>query len=310
MNTYLIYGNDYGLIKREIDKITKDVSDVVKFDLSVCKVDELLDDASCISMFGDKKVLIGENALFLTGAPNNLEHNIDYLSNYLEDDRHDNIVILSLISEKLDERKKVVKLLKQKATVIYKEAIEEKKLENFVIDEFKSRGFKIDFKTASYFVEFVGKNVDILLSEIDKMIVYKEDKIILIDDINAISCRAFKDNIFDLTNAIMQKDYKKMYECYNDLMTLGEEPIRIIALLGNQFSLIYQVKLLASSGNSQKEIASILKVHPYRVMLGLQTNYKIKDLENIIKRLHQLDYDIKRGAIYKNVGLDDFLLHI
>ena len=63
-NIYLIYGNDYSLIKREIDKITINVNDVVKYDLSQTKVDELLDDASCISLFGDKKVLIGENALF------------------------------------------------------------------------------------------------------------------------------------------------------------------------------------------------------------------------------------------------------
>ena len=78
-NVYLIYGNDYGLIKREIDKITNGISDVVKFDLSVDKVDDVLDDASCISLFGDKKALIGENALFLTASSTSVNHNLEYL---------------------------------------------------------------------------------------------------------------------------------------------------------------------------------------------------------------------------------------
>ena len=93
VNIYLIYGSDYGLIKREIDNITSGKTDVVKYDLSVQKIDELLDDASCISMFGDKKVLVGENALFLTGANTNVNHDIEYLNNYLEDENHDNIAV-------------------------------------------------------------------------------------------------------------------------------------------------------------------------------------------------------------------------
>lgn len=102
---YLIYGNDYEIIKREIEKIIKESSDVAKYDLSVSKIDELLDDASCISMLDDKKVIIGENALFLTTNPNSINHDIDYLTNYVNASNHENIIVLTVISDKLDERK-------------------------------------------------------------------------------------------------------------------------------------------------------------------------------------------------------------
>ena len=98
MNTYLIYGNDYSLIKKEINKITSGIKDIVKYDLSFNKIDELLDDASCISMFEDKKVLIGENALFLTSIKENINHNFDYLTKYIKDNNNHNIVILTVIS--------------------------------------------------------------------------------------------------------------------------------------------------------------------------------------------------------------------
>lgn len=310
-NIYLIYGNDYGLIKREIDKITNKIEDVVKYDLSVDKIDELLDDASCISLFGDKKVLVGENALFLTTTPGNVNHDLDYLNKYLLDENHENIVILSVVSDKLDERKKLVKTLKNTVKVIYKELINEKDLPKFVTNEFKNEGYEIDYKTASYFVNYVGKNVDILLSEINKMILYKEnDKNITINDIDEISSKGFNDNVFDLCDGIMKKDFKKIYACYHDLMVLKEEPIKIIAMLGTQFTLVYQAKLLSKEGSSQKQIADTLKVHPYRVKLALETDYMMYEIKDVLKKLHDLDYKIKTGKIDKNVGLENFLLYL
>lgn len=311
MNTYLIYGNDYGLIKREIDKITENIRDVVKYDLSVHKIDELLDDASCISLFGDKKALIGENAVFLSTTVNTVNHDLNYLEKYLEDDNHDNIVILTLNEDKLDERKKIVKLLKKNVKVIHKAEINEKDLPDFVIKEFSEKGYKIDYKTASYFVQYAGSNVDILISEINKMIMYKDDdKTIRIEDINEITSKKINDNIFDLSNAIMDKNFKKMYECYNDLKLLKEEPIKIISMLANQFTLVYQCKLLRKDGKNQSEIQTILKVHPYRIKLALENDYKIDNVKEILKKLHNLDYEIKSGKIDKTTALDNFLLHL
>lgn len=310
-DTYLIYGTDYSLIKREIDNIASGITDVVKYDLSVDKIDELLDDASCISLFGDKKVLVGENALFLTGANTNVNHNLDYLEKYVSETSHENIVIISVLSEKLDERKKIVKTLKKNVTVIKKEVIDEKDLAGFVSSEFKAKGYDIDYKTTKYFTDYVGKNVDILISEINKMMIYKDtDKKITIEDINNISSKAFNDNVFDLCDAIMKKNFKKIFSCYNDLVSLKEEPIKIIALIGNQFNLVYQVKLLANEGKNSKDIASILAVHPYRVKLALETDYMLYELEDVLKKLHEIDYSIKSGKEDKNTCLENFLLHL
>lgn len=311
MNTYLIYGNDYSLIKKEINKITSGIKDIVKYDLSFNKIDELLDDASCISMFEDKKVLIGENALFLTSIKENINHNFDYLTKYIKDNNNHNIVILTVISDKIDERKKIVKDIKKYCKVIYKSLIQEKDMPNFVINEFKENNYKIDYKTAVYFVNYVGKNIDILSSEINKMIIYKENNYIITkDDINEISSRGLNDNVFDFTNAIMNKDLNKMYECLNDLLIIGEDPIKIISLLANQFLFIYQVKLLDQNGKNQNDIKEILKVHPYRIQLAMNTNFLVYELSDILKKLHELDFKIKTGSVDKKAGLEDFLLHI
>lgn len=310
-NVYLIYGNNYSLIKREIDKIKEDTLDVVKYDLSNTKVDELLDDASCISLFSGKKVLIGENALFLTSSDTTTDHDLTYLEKYLKDNNHENITIFYVLKEKLDDRKKIVKLFKDRAKVISFEDIDDKNLYKFVLDEFKKEGFKLDIKTANYFVSYVGKNIDIIISEINKMKIYKDnDKLITIDDINSISSKGFNDNVFDLTDAIMKKDFDKIFGVYNDLITIGEDEIKILSLISNQFILVYQCKLLDESNCDQKAIANLLNVHPYRVKLALETDYMTYELKNIIKKLHDLDFKIKSGNIDKKVGLKNFFINL
>ena len=51
------------------------------------------------------------------------------------------------------------------------------------------------------------------------------------------------ENVFALTSAILQKDRRKMFSIYHDLMILNEEPIKLIVLIAGQMRLIYQVKL-------------------------------------------------------------------
>ena len=137
------------------------------------------------------------------------------------------------------------------------------------------------------------------------MILYKDcDTKIIIEDVNNISSRAFKDNIFDLLDGIMKKNYKKIFECMNDLKVLKEEPIKIISMLGKQITFIYRVKILSDRYNSNEEISKVLNCHPYRVKLAKECDYMVYELEDLIKKLHNLDYEIKSGKKDKILALE------
>ena len=63
-------------------------------------------------------------------------------------------------------------------------------------------------------------------------------------------------------------------------------------------------------GKSEKEIADILKIHPYRVKLALSNsrNYKAETLLNYLNILSDIDFKIKSGLINKDVAFYMFLL--
>lgn len=65
-------------------------------------------------------------------------------------------------------------------------------------------------------------------------------------------------------------------------------------------------------GYTEKDIASTLSIHPYRVKLAIQNsrNYSNELLIEYIDKLATLDYEIKSGEKDADTGLELFLLGI
>ena len=105
-------------------------------------------------------------------------------------------------------------------------------------------------------------------------------------------------------------DKEKAMETYNDMIINGEEPIKIIVMLANQFRIMYQSKEMSKEGKNNNEIASILEIHPYRVKLALEKSYKYNsdDLLKKLYRLSEMDIDIKTGKINKFLAIELFIL--
>ena len=75
---------------------------------------------------------------------------------------------------------------------------------------------------------------------------------------------------------------------------------------------MYQVKQLYLNGYTENNIASILKIHPYRVKLAAQNSKKYDSdiLLNYISKLANLDINIKNGKIDKKLGLELFIISL
>ena len=82
---YLLYGLEEFLINQEIDKIKNnnniDDIDIVRYDLENTKIENIIEDASSISLFGNKKLIIVDNSYIFTGTTNKklIEQNTDIL---------------------------------------------------------------------------------------------------------------------------------------------------------------------------------------------------------------------------------------
>jgi DNA polymerase-3 subunit delta len=116
---YLLYGNEEFSIEQEIKKIINDNHidslNISHYDLDDDLINNVIDDASMIPLFGDKKIITVRNAYLFTDSTKKgiIDQDPSVLDDYLHHLNPDTILIFTVISDKISERKKISKLLKE-----------------------------------------------------------------------------------------------------------------------------------------------------------------------------------------------------
>ena len=308
-NFYILYGLEKSLINNELKKIIKEINieDIVTYDLTITNITDIIEDATTISMFSTKKIIVVENANFL--CPNKNIDNIELLEKYLKNYNNETYIIFITNNESIDSRKKIVKTLKEIGEIKELNEIDEKYLNEYITTYLSNNNYQIE--DIKYFLDKVGKNLNNIKNELDKLLIYKmDDKKITNEDIDKILIKELTNEIFALTDAIIAHDIKKSLELLKEFLNNSYEEMQIIMLLASQFRFLFQVKHLLNKNKNETEIAKILEVNPYRVKFTKKKlyNYDEKLLLSYIKKIAKMDHDIKLGIMDKKLALELFII--
>ena len=292
MNNYLIVYDDIYLLNSKIDEITsKDFKNITKsiYDLDEQDLDDALLDLDTYSFLSDKKIVIIKNIENL-----NDDKKTTHLINYLNSPNNDNLLILT--TTKFNGTKKINKTLKDKTNFI--------KLESDPITVIKNllKDYKLEPGVINKISIYSNNNLDIIKTECDKLINYKEDKNITVDDVEKLVVKHLGDSsniIFDLVKYISSSDKKRALEQYKLLQEYNIDDIGLIGLIESQLRLLEQVSIYKKEGLYKDEIASKLNIHPYRIQktMELLNSTNITSINNLIKNLSEIDYKVKAGLI-------------
>lgn len=303
---YLLYGDAFG-IENEVKKIVKDSKiediNISKYDLDAYNYKDILEDAQSVSLFDDKKLIIVSNASIFTSAKSgvDLEEFEKYIENY-----NPNTTIIFTTENKIDERKKVTKLIKKHGTV--KDFTVDDDPKTFIKELLKE--YEIDQATIDYFISFVGNDNFNIRNEIEKLKLYKKDNKITKEDIDLITTKNIDDDLFKLMNYILENNKIEAIESYHNMLLYSVEPIQILVSLANRYRLMYQVKTLVKIGYTDGDIAKELKQSPGYIYHLKKDGYNYSDkyLLDQIKNLADLDFKIKSGGIDAELGLELYIL--
>ena len=187
--------------------------------------------------------------------------------------------------------------------------INEKELSDKVKEYVKSLGFKIDNDALNTLINNLNKNYDYILNEIDKVIIIKNDKLIILNDIDEYTIKLEDDTLFDFVDVIIKKDEIKVYKYLMEYIKDNKEPAILFASIASQYRLIYSVKNLIKEGYKESEIAKFFNIHEYRVKLAHNNsyNYSNEELKDKLLLIGKLDEKIKLGRIDKYSALKYFL---
>lgn len=319
---YLLYGTEPFLINETKQLLLKNVLNEEEkefnfssYDLEETSIEVALEDAETFPFLGEKKIIFLHNPSFLTAEKpkEKVEHNLSRFEAYLDEPAPYTVLVVSAPYEKLDERKKITKELKRNAAIMEAKKLTEAELKNWIKDRAKSNGMEFETEALDLLLALVGTNMFMISSEIDKISLYSSGgNKIGADLVEKLVARSLEQNIFTLIEKVVQRKLDEALRIYFDLLKQNEEPIKILSLLAGQFRIIYQVKELSRRGYGQQQIASYLKIHPFRVKLaaGQAGKFTDEELSNLMNMLAEADYQMKTGGMNKSLLIEMFLFRL
>ncbi len=314
---YLISSNSYRLMEDELKKIVKD-NPYTSFDLNAVEIDDVLEEASYFSLFDEKKYIVVKNAnIFGTSKKkSNGEDTVskkdERLVKYL-DEPNANTVLIFIINGKVDSKKKICKIIKDRYKLIQLDDLKPKEIYARLDKVLKEDGYKCDSNTGYYIINNSQNNYDLVMNEVDKIkLYYGKGCTVKMEDVKNIVSHNIEDNNFKFIDTIVSKDIKGAFKIYDDLMLQKVEPIMLMSMLAKEIRNTLLVKKMLKN-KTKKEIMSTLGInYDFQIdkLINNSYSFKEKQLEEYLVLLCDLDFKIKRGKVSNKLALEMFILNI
>jgi len=314
-NLYIFYGEEEYLRDYYVSAIKKLVltegfedfnfSNFEGKDLSV----EALDDAiESLPVMAEKKLILIRN-LELSKMKSQLR---EYLENTLCDiPEYCCIIFLYTTEFKLDMRLKLSKLFEKNALIVNFRFFDEGTLVPWVKKRFEAEGHSISSADASYFINLCGTSMISLLNEISKISAYSLSEEIKRTDIDLIAIPDKEYIIFDLIDAIANKNYKKAID---HTKNLDEDDIPgAVSLIYKQIRNLYAAKLSQNEHKSLdilKKCTGVYNDYPIKKMINNSKNLSVDWMRQAIKIISEMDMQFKSSYGNRKQLMDMLILRL
>lgn len=308
MNIYLISNESFRLINEEIKKIVKG-NNYETFNLNKCSIKEVIEEASYFSLDSNVKYLVVSNANIF-GSDKIGDVTTDLVLKYMTNP-NPNTVLIFTTQKTIDTRKKIVKELKNKYKVINTPKMDRKSLSSFLIDYIRQNDFDIDYQTINYVINNSYNDLDIMLNELDKVMLYYNFPCrIKYDDVIKIVGEELDSNNFHFVNAVIEKNLANALKILNSLKVYKVDATVLATLLAREYRLMFYIKKLYQEKVNISEICSNLSLADWQVnkLYNNGIHYSESELLKNLVDLCNIDMNIKKGLWDKDTALYGFLL--
>jgi DNA polymerase-3 subunit delta len=307
-NVYLLFGEESYLLKQYKDKLRNaiipadDTMNYAYYEGKGVAVNEVIDLAETLPFFAERRLIVLENTGMFKSSASELA---DYLKEMPD------TTYFVFVESEIDKRNKLYKAVTNKGRAVELGRQDEATLLRWVASNVKKEGKQITENTVRHFLAKVGTDMENIQKELEKLFCYTlEKESITTDDVEEICTTQVTSQIFDMVNAVADKQQRKALDYYYNLLALKEPPMRILFLLSRQFKLLLEVKDMDSKGFARKEIAEKAGLNPF-VVGKYQTQAKSftkEKLRRILDDSIETDEAIKTGRLTDMLGVELFIM--
>ena len=318
---YLLYGEETFLLENSLKKIKKIfgecLSGINYIMLDETNIDTLIPNIETPAFGYEKKLIIARNTkLFKAeGKRKNtqLAQTKENINNYIKENINliNQSTVIVFIEQEADSRLALLKTIDKLGIVCKFDFQRPQEIAKRIKAICKGYEVTIEDSTIMYFIENCGTNMQELINEIRKLIEYAgKNGTITKKEIDKLCTKKIESVIFDLTDSLGNKGKNSnSIQILNNLLYEKEPIQKILITLYNHFKRLYFTKL---AQKTNKDVAQVLKLRPNQMFLVNKysrqaQNFKESELEEILQKLRDLDYQYKIGLIDVQIGLEAIL---
>ena len=301
---YLLYGEEAWLRKDYKNRLVnalfpeKDEMNFSRFQGKDVSVDEVISLAETLPFFAERRVILLEDTGLFKSADEGLADYLKSLPEYL-------VIIFS--EEAVDKRGRLYKAAAKLGRTAEFSRLPADKLSVWAAGVLKNSGRKIRSEDAKFLIARVGDDMGLIRTELEKLICYTEGRgLVTREDIETMCAPRLQDRVFDMIRAIAEKDQTKALDLYSDLLALKEAPVKILVLMGRQYSQLHRARLLQGSSLGRAELASRIGISPYFVRSTMEcaSRYSPSELREAIRDVVETDEAVKSGRIQDRLAVE------
>lgn len=319
---YLLYGTETLLMNRMVREMEQQIIpgeerdfNIQRYDCMQDSIQSILEDADTFPMLGERRFLHVSNALFFTAqhVTYKVEHNLEQLLQYLSQPAPFSIIVFTLPQvEKLDERKKIVKMFREKGSIVQFQPLKEAEISQWLKNEAEQYGKELRGDATEALMIACKNSLAQMEMEMEKLTLYTgERSYITGEDVRTLVPRSLESDVFALANHLFKREWEAVFRTYYDLLQFQESPLKLFALLARQVRLVLYAQGFMQQGYGERQIAQRLKLPTFviRSLMQYARQYKEVELRQALIMIAQLDYEIKTGQTDEKLAIERFIFH-
>ena len=305
---YLLYGEEAYLkhqYKRKLKAaaVTKDdTMNISSFEGKEINPKAVIDLAETLPFFAERRLILIENSGFFKNA-------CEELASYLSDMPDSTCMVF--VEDDVDKRSKMYKAVSKNGTVVEFKKQTDEILVRWILGRLKKENRKITNPVMQLFLTKTGTDMENIDKELEKLICYTMGRdVIEASDVEAVCVGRTENKIFEMVNAIAERNQKRALDLYYDLLALKEPSMRILFLITRQFQILLQVKEMRGLGFDNKTIASKVGIPEFAVRRNLvqAKAFQGKELRKALEDGVAAEEAVKTGRMTDQLAVEIFLI--
>ena len=172
-------------------------------------------------------------------------------------------------------------------------------LTSWIRRRFRALGKDMEPAAAEALIYASGSLMNSLVPEIEKIAAGITHDTVTVADVEALAFRIPETQAFDMTDAISARDFDRAARLLSDLLTMGEEPLKILGAVGYNMRRLYAVRCAMDYRKGDEFIKRCTGVKFDFVLKKLRTGasrYTLAGLRRAVELCAETDYAMKSSS--------------